>query len=157
MKHKRKSHKKSHTKKRKRSSMGAIDITNILGVVAGAVGAGYLDKVIPSSIDKKISSIGKIAIGVILPNLSKSGKMKNILAGVGSGMVAVGSIDMLKGFGVLSGMDDEELLEVTLNGDQDVLAGEEGPLSVVNGGESVLADDLSVINGDDEEFENSTY
>ena len=83
--------------------------------------------------------------------------MKNILAGVGSGMVAVGSIDMLKGFGVLSGMDDEELLEVTLNGDQDVLAGEEGPLSVVNGGESVLADDLSVINGDDEEFENSTY
>jgi hypothetical protein len=42
---------------------------------------------------------------------------------------------------------DEETLDVVLNGDQDILAGD---LSVVNG-TSVLADDLSVVNGMDEE------
>jgi len=142
-----KHHKKTHSKRR-HSKMGAIDMQNILGVVAGAVVAGYLDKIIPATIDKKISSAGKIAVGILLPNLAKGGKMKSALAGVGSGMIAVGSVNLLQGFGVLSGMD-EETLDVVLNGDQDILAGD---LSVVNG-TSVLADDLSVVNGMDEDEE----
>ena len=127
--------------------MGAIDTMNLLGVAIGAVGAGYLNKLIPASVNTKIVAGGKIALGIALPMFVKSGKMKNTLAGVGSGMVAVGTLDLLKDFGVLQGADDE-ILEVTLNGDQDILAGDD--LSVVNGGEMVLAgDDLSVVNGYD--------
>jgi len=134
-----KHHKKAHSKRR-HSKMGAIDMQNILGVVAGAFTAGYLDKIIPATIDKKITSAGKIALGVLLPNLAKGGKMKSMLAGVGSGMIAVGTVNLLQGFGVLSG--DDDMLEVSLNGDQDILAG----------GEDVLAgdDDLSVVNGDND-------
>jgi len=143
--------KKRKTKKRhgskRRSKVGAIDFTSILGVVAGAVGAGLLDKVIPDTLDKKIVAGGKIALGVALPMLVKSGNMKNILAGVGSGFVAVGSVDLLKGFGILSGADDETL-EISLNGDLDILAGDDD-LSVVNA-DILAGDDLSVVNGDDD-------
>jgi hypothetical protein len=135
--------------------MGAIDFTNIIGVAGGAVGAGLIDKVIPASIDAKIASIGKIAIGVLLPNMVKSGKMKNVMSGVGAGFIAVGTTDLLRGMGVLQGTN-EDALSISLNGDQDylgadVLAGDD--LNVVNG------DDLSVVNadvlgGDDDEFAN---
>ena len=151
MKH-RKKHKKTHSRRKRHSGMGAIDTMNILGVAIGAVAAGYLGKLVPATVNTKIVSGGKIALGIALPMLVKGGKMKNTLAGVGSGMIAVGTVDLLRDFGVLSGMDDE-ILEVTLNGDQDILAGDD--LSVVNGGETVLAaDDLSVVNGyysDDED------
>ena len=132
--------------------MGNIDFSNILGVVAGAVVAGYVDKVIPETLDNKIVAGGKIALGIALPMFVKSGSMKNILGGVGSGMIAVGSIDLLKEFGVLSGADDDEMLEISLNGDQDVLAGDDD-ISIING--EVLAgdDDISVINGNDDEDE----
>lgn len=141
-----KHHKKTHSRRKRHSSMGAIDTMNILGIVIGAVAAGYLDKIIPDTINSKIVAGGKIALGIALPMFVKGGKMKNTLAGVGSGMVAVGTLGLLKEFGVLSGMDDSDYLEVTLNGDQDILAGDD--LSVVNGGESILAeDDLSVVNG----------
>jgi hypothetical protein len=143
---------KRRSGKRSKSGMGAIDFTNILGVVAGAVAAGYLDKVIPETIDNKIVAGGKIALGVALPMFVKSGNMKNILAGVGSGMVAVGSIDLLKGFGVLSGAEDEEMLEISLNGDLDILSGDDD-LSVVQGDILAGDDDLSVVQGYDEDEE----
>lgn len=153
MKHRRKKHSKISGKRithRRKSGLHGIDFTNILGVVAGAIGGGYLDKLIPDSIDKKIVAGGKIALGVALPMFVKSGSMKNILGGVGSGLVAVGSINLLTELGVLSGTDDE-LLEISLNGDLDVLAGD---LDVINGDTGVIADDdLSVINGDEEEDE----
>jgi len=146
--HKRKT-KKHHTRRRShKSGMGAIDFTNILGVVAGAVAAGYLDKLVPDSVNPKITAGGKIALGVALPMFVKSGSMKNILAGAGAGMIAVGSVDLLKGFGVLSGAAEDDVLEISLNGDMDVLAGDD--MAVINA--SVLAeDDMSVINGYDEE------
>lgn len=142
----------SRRKSRSKGGMGAIDFTNILGVVAGAVAAGYLDKVIPETIDNKIVAGGKIALGVALPMFVKGGNMKNILAGVGSGMVAVGAIDLLKGFGVLSGAEDEEMLEISLNGDLDVLSGDDD-LSVVQGDILAGDDDLSVVQGYDDEDE----
>ena len=141
---------KKHSKKRhsRRHSIGAIDFTNVLGVVAGAVAAGALNKVIPDTIDPKISAAGKLALGVFLPNFVKGGKMKNVLAGVGSGMVAVGSVELLKEFGVLSGTTGtDEVLEVSMNGDQDILA---GSTSVLAGDDDMISgDDLSVVNGDD--------
>lgn len=148
--HKKKSKKHYSKRKHHKSGMGAIDFTNILGVVAGAVAAGYLNKLIPDSVDPKIVAGGKIALGVALPMFVKSGSMKNVLAGAGAGMIAVGSVDLLKGFGVLSGASDDEVLEISLNGDMDVLSGDD--MSVINA--SVLAeDDMSVINGYDEESE----
>jgi hypothetical protein len=151
MRHRRKTHKKKHHTKRRKSAIHGIDVKNILGVVVGAVAAGYLDKVIPDSIDTKIVAGGKIALGVALPMLVKGGDMKNMLSGVGAGMIAVGSIDLLKGFGVLgyeTAMGDDAL-EISLNGDMDILAGDD--LSVIN--ENVLSgdDDISVVSGDDDE------
>lgn len=146
--HKRKS--KKHHSKRRHSRMGAVDFTNIISVVAGAVVAGYVDKVVPETVNPKVTAGGKIALGVVLPMFAKSGSMKNILAGAGAGMIAVGSVDLLKGFGMLSGDEksSDDVLEISLNGDMDVLAGDD--ISVINA--SVLAeDDLSVINGYDEE------
>jgi len=149
----RKKTRKAGRKRSRKSSMGAIDFSNILGVVAGAVVAGYLDKVIPDTIDNKIVAGGKIALGVALPMFVKSGSMKNILGGVGSGMIAVGSVDLLKEFGVLSGAMEDDMLEISLNGDQDVLSGDDD-INVING--DVLAgddDDISVVNGYDDEDE----
>lgn len=142
----------SRRKSRSKGGMGAIDFTNILGVVAGAVAAGYLDKVVPETIDNKIVAGAKIALGVALPMFVKGGNMKNILAGVGSGMVAVGSIDLLKEFGVLSGTAEDEMLEISLSGDLDVLSGDDD-INVINGDVLAGDDDISVVNGFDEEDE----
>jgi hypothetical protein len=128
----------------------SIDFTNILGVVAGAVAAGYLNKLVPtdSKINPKILASGKIALGVALPMFVKSGSMKNVLAGAGSGMIAVGAVELLKEMDILSGTAEDDVLEISLNGDMDVLSGDD--MSVINA--SVLAeDDMSVINGYDEE------
>jgi hypothetical protein len=148
----RKKTKKAGRRRSRKSTMGAIDITNILGVVAGAVVAGYLDKVIPETINNKIVAGGKIALGIALPMFVKSGSMKNILGGAGAGMIAVGSVDLLKEFGVLSGTADDDMLEISLNGDQDVLAGDDD-INVINGDVLAGDDDISVINGMDDEDE----
>jgi len=148
----RKKTRKAGRRRSRKSTMGAIDITNILGVVAGAVVAGYLDKVIPDTIDNKIVAGGKIALGVALPMFVKSGSMKNILGGAGAGMIAVGSVDLLKEFGVLSGDEEDDMLEISLNGDQDVLAGDED-INVINGDVLAGDDDISVVNGYDDEDE----
>ena len=148
----RKKTKKAGRRRSRKSTMGNIDITNILGVVAGAVVAGYLDKVIPETIDNKIVAGGKIALGIALPMFVKSGSMKNILGGAGAGMIAVGSVDLLKEFGVLSGTSDDDMLEISLNGDQDVLSGDDD-INVINGDVLAGDDDISVINGMDDEDE----
>ena len=152
-KRKHKKTKKHHSRRRShKGGLGAIDFTNILGVVAGAVAAGYVDKLIPDTmdLDPKILAGAKIALGVALPMFVKSGSMKNVLAGAGAGMIAVGSVDLLKGMGMLAGTAEDDVLEISLSGDMDVLSGDD--MSVING--SVLAaDDVSVINGFDDEDE----
>jgi hypothetical protein len=87
-------------------------------------------------------------------------------------MIAVGSVELLKSFGVLSGLGaDDETISVSLDGigesvlaesvlAEDVLSMNDDDLSVVNGiGEDDLSvvngigeDDLSVVNGDDDDF-----
>ena len=170
---KRKKSKKSYSRSRRRSRMsgiGAIDFMNIIAVAGGAVVAGMVNKFVPSTINDKVVSGGKIALGVALPMLSKDGKTKNILSGVGAGMIAVGSVELLKSFGVLNGIGaDDETISVSLDGigesvlaesvlAEDVLSMDSDDLSVVNGiGEDDLSvvngigeDDLSVVNGDDD-------
>ena len=113
-------HKLSGVRRRKRhSGVGAIDFQNIGGVVAGAVIGGYINKVIPATVNDKLLAGGKVVLGVTLPMLVKDGKMKGLMAGIGSGLIAVGSVDLLKSFGALSGDFDIPVI----NGD--VLAGDE--------------------------------
>jgi len=145
----RKKTRKAGRKRSRKSTMGAIDFTNILGVVAGAVVAGYVDKLVPDTINNKIVAGGKIALGIALPMFVKSGSMKNILGGAGAGMIAVGSLDLLKEFGVLSGAEEDDMLEISLNGDQDILAGDDD-ISVINADVLSGDDDISVINGYDD-------
>jgi hypothetical protein len=149
---KRKKHRKSRMSgvKRRRHSVGAIDFTNILSVVAGAVAGSMVNKVVPSTVDPRLVSGGKVALGVALPMFSKSGSTKNILSGVGSGMIALGSIELLRSFAptMFSGVDDE-FVSVSLDGigesvlAEDVLSGD---IDVING-------DISVVNGDDEDMD----
>lgn len=140
------------------SGLGAIDFTNILGVVAGAIVAKKLNDFIPvdettgkPKIDSKIVSGGKLALGVALPMFVKGGALKNVLSGVGAGMVAVGGTELLKDLKVLNGLGFDngaplyDVFASSLNGN--VLGtgsylGANNDLSVING-----LDDLSVING----------
>jgi hypothetical protein len=138
----RKSKKRMSGVRRKRSrSMGAIDTTNILGVVGGALIAGYLNKIVPTTIDSRLLAGGKVALGIALPMFVKGGETKNILSGVGSGMVAVGSVDLLKSFGVLSGTFDLPVINGNLLGAGNVLSGYDLP--VINGQE------MPMMNGDE--------
>ena len=144
---------KRSTRRSRMSGIGAVDFTNILSVVAGAVAGGMVNKLIPadSKIDPRIVSGGKVALGIALPMLSKSGSTKNILAGVGSGMIAVGSVELLKALvpNMMSGIGEDECVSVSLDGigesvlAEDVLSGD---IDVING-------DIDVINGDDEDYE----
>ena len=131
---KRKSKVSGIRRKRKMSGLGAIDTQNILGVVAGAVVAGYLNKIVPANVNDKVLAGGKVALGVALPMFWK----KPIAQGIGAGMVAVGSVDLLKSFGALSGDFDIPVIS------GDVLSGD---LDVING--DVLADDLGEDMGED--------
>jgi len=133
--------KMSGTRSRKRRSMSGLtkgfDTQNILGVVAGAVVAGYLNKLLPATLNDKVIAGSKVALGIALPKFVKG----SLMAGIGSGMVAVGSVDLLKSFGALSGDFDIP----TINGDilaGDILAGDDD-LPVINGD-----DDIPTINGD---------
>lgn len=141
MKKRSKKHRKVSGVRRKRSSgLGGIDATNLLGVVAGAVAAGYLNKLVPPTVNDKLLAGGKVGLGVALPMLFKSGKMKNIAAGIGAGMVAVGSVDLLKSFGALSGDFDIPVI----NGESDELGAD-----ILSGDSDELGEDISVINGGD--------
>lgn len=145
---------KRSTRRSRMSGMGSVDFTNILSVVAGAVAGGMVNKLIPadSKIDPRIVSGGKVALGVALPMLSKSGSTKNILAGVGSGMIAVGSVELLKGLApaMFSGIGEDEFVSVSLDGiGEDILAENILAEDILAGDIDVINGDIDVVNGDD--------
>lgn len=133
--------------RRSRLNGSSGQLMNTLAIVGGAVAAGMLNKVIPVTINDKISAGAKIAAGLALPMLSKNGKTKQILSNVGSGMIAVASVDMLRSLGVLSGDFDIP----TIN--EDVLGADD--LAVINGlNENVLAENVlgnEMMSGEEEE------
>ena len=144
-----KKRKKATRKSRRRSGLGGVSntIVETLSIVGGAIGAGLINRVIPATINDKLVSGGKVAIGVALNKMAK-GSNAAIMRGIGNGFIAIGSVDLLKSVGVLSGDFDFPNLG------EDVLGADD--LAVINGedemGEDVLgADDLAVINGDEDE------
>lgn len=136
------------------SGIGAIDIMNIIAVAGGAVAGGLVNKFVPATINPKIASGGKIALGIALPMLVKS----PLMSGIGAGMIAIGSYELVKSTGVISGLgQDDDTISISLEGvnvlsgndfSEGVLAGNDD-ISVVNG-----LDDISVVNGYDNMYDN---
>jgi hypothetical protein len=136
----------SGIRRRKHSLHGNFDTTNILGVIGGAVIAGYLNKIVPATVNDKLLAGGKVALGIALPMFIKSNK--SLIGGLGAGMIAVGSVDLLKSFGALSGDFDIPVISGdVLSGDLDEMSGDD--ISVVSG--DVLSGDDDYISGLDED------
>jgi len=117
-------HKKTTHHKRKHRSIGAIGgsmITNIIGVAAGAAVASLLTENLLKTQTNIIKAAAAIAAGVAVPMFVKSDLGKS----AGAGMVAVGAIDLLKEFKVISGTDGMGATpEIMISGEAPVVAGE---------------------------------
>lgn len=136
----------------KMSGIGNINFANILAIGGGAIIGSMVNKYVPTTLDQKLVSGGKIALGLGITQFVKN----PIGAGIGAGMIALGFAEISKqlapklfsGFG-----EDNETVSISLEGlgddvlsgqfDDGVLSGDD--ISVVNG------DDLSVVNGDDDD------
>lgn len=134
---------------RRRSSrrMGAVkgQMMEIVGIAAGAAAAGFLstDKILPN-INGKIKSAAIIGIGAFLMPKVLKGAMGQAL---GNGMIAVGSVNLLKEFNVLGAIGDYMNVPVEIGAIED-------NLSVISGTDSVMAgDDIAVLAGSDEEYD----
>lgn len=101
--------------------------TKAIGVSVGAVGAKVLDKPL-QNLDPKLRGAGKIALGAVLPNFMKGELSENI----GSGIIAVGALDLVGGFapGLVSGVGEtsEYIYDDSVSGyeDDSVLSGDDG-------------------------------
>lgn len=91
---------------RRVSGIGRVNFNAVLMQVAGTAGgallANFLNKSIGANLDPKLVAAGEILIGaLVIPQAIKG----DIGQGVGSGMLAVGTIKLLQGFGVITGID----------------------------------------------------
>lgn len=93
---------KTTTRRRRRvSGIGKMDFTSVAGIMAGAVGGQFLDGMpFFSTLDPKIQSAIKIALGVATPNFVKGTFAK----GMADGLVASGAVDLASDFGIVSGV-----------------------------------------------------
>jgi hypothetical protein len=130
----RKSSRKKTTHRRRR--VGGINagnlVTNIAGVAVGAAAAGFITSKILGKQSDTIKAVAAIGLGVITPNFLKS----DIGKAAGNGMIAVGTIALLKKSGFVSGLG-EDGVEVTM-----------GELPLI-AGDDVMAGELPVMAGDD--------
>lgn len=123
------------------SGIGAVgSFTPELGAIVGGAAGGFVNKVLPSTLNPKLVAGSKIVLGSVIRRTMRG----DVANGIGLGMVALGTYELLQQLGVLSGIGapaDSDMIAVNLEGTESVLAGE-GDLSVVNG-----AGDLAVVNG----------
>jgi len=129
-----------------------LPINEVLGVVAGAVAAGFVTKLVNDNlpdVNKNIKALIPIGAGIFL-----SGNKNTMLKGVGFGMVAKGGADLasalIPGIGnvdeiFLSAPADQSIL--SLPADQSVLSGDD---DFMNGDEDFMNGDEDFINGDEE-------
>lgn len=129
-----KKHKKHKRKSHRKGTMNGIDGVGFVSTLFGAIGGKLIDKIPMVQNSPKIAAAAKVGVGLLLPMAFKTGKGKQIAAGVGNGLAIVGVMDGLKAFGVMNGVDDTITVEIpdAINGDD---------LPVVNG------NDLPVVNG----------
>ena len=132
---KRKSSRKRTTRRRRVGAINAGNlVTNIAGVAVGAAAAGFITSKLLGKQSDTIKSIAAIGLGVLTPTFIKS----DIGKAAGNGMVAVGTIQLLKKSGFVSGLEDG--VEVTMGELPvigDVMAGDDG--MPVMAGDDVMA------------------
>lgn len=142
----RKAKKSSYRRRRRMSGIGKLNVagigTQVLGIAAGAAGAAILAKNVFPTMNAKVKAAIQIGAGIALPAFLLKNKMGEAL---GSGMIAVGAVNILQSMNVISGIgEDALLLPVSMAGDD---------LSVVAGGDddddsyAMSGDDLSVVAG----------
>jgi hypothetical protein len=142
--------KKTTTRRRTKRGMGAINVQNTLmsigGTMLGVAVAGYVSKMLPSTIDEKIKIAIPIGVGAFLPMVLKSDLGKNI----GLGMISYGGSKLLTSFGI--GAMEDDTFQIS-GDDLSVVAGDD-EFAMAGDDEFAMAgdDDFSVLAGDDEVF-----
>lgn len=88
-------------RRRSVSGVGKIDVNSIAGLMAGGVGAKFIDSApFVSTLDPKIQSAIKIALGIAAPQFVKGAFVR----GVSDALVAAGAADLASDFGLVSGI-----------------------------------------------------
>lgn len=123
--------KRRSTRRRSMGALGGGVIMDIAGVVAGAVIAKQLNKVL--KFDAKILAAGKIALGVMLPKFVKN----PLINGIGQGMIAIGGTELVGSFIPSLGATDDVVM---LSGDFD---------TDMMSGLDTIGQDVSEVNGFD--------
>ena len=99
-----KTHKKpvQHRRRRRMGGIGAVKGSAMTAVyaVAGAAAAQLLGKVLPSTLDSRITAAAPVVIGLFLPKVIKG----PVGQGLATGMIAVGGLKLVQSFGVLNGI-----------------------------------------------------
>jgi len=135
----------------KKSKM-KLPINEVLGVVAGAVAAGFVSKIVNDKLPNVpgvVKSLIPIGVGIFL-----TGNKNAIVKGAGFGMVAKGGAELastlIPGIGnvddiFLSAPADQSIL--SLPADQSVLSGDD---EFMNGEEEFMNGEEDFMNGDEE-------
>lgn len=145
----------------KKSSKMKLPINEVLGVVAGAVAAGFVNKLVNENlkmIPETIRPIIPITVGVLL-----AGNKNVIVRGAGYGMVAKGGSDLAAAFipGVgnidelfLSAPADQSIL--SLPADQSIISGDDDFISeadkISGNDDFISADEAEIMGMDEAEF-----
>lgn len=90
-------------RRRRHRSMGAVNLQSIGMKVAGIAVGAFADNLARknfTSIDPKILGAVEMVAGVFVPKFMKS----SLGEGIGDGLIAVGTINLLKSFSVISGV-----------------------------------------------------
>jgi hypothetical protein len=129
-----------------------LPINEVLGVVAGAVAAGFVTKLVNDKLPNTpgyIKALIPIGAGIFL-----TGNKNTMLKGVGFGMVAKGGAELastlIPGIGnidevFLSAPADQSIL--SLPADQSILSGND---DFINGDEDFMNGDEDFMNGDED-------
>jgi len=162
---KKRSHKKSHHKRRRSHGMGAMGggLMNIVGLVAGAAAGRIVATKLLPNIDSKIKNAGVIALGAfVFPKLIKGG----LGSSIGAGMVAAGGLGVMQDFNVIGAIEDTLSIPLTVSGVPEDISLIAGYDSVMAGGDDVMAgtyegsgdsDELSVLAGMDDDEDDDQY
>ena len=138
--------KKRKVSRRRSRRMGAAksQIMDIVGLAAGAAAGTIVASKLFPNIDEKIKNAGVIAIGAFLmPKVLKGAMGQNL----GNGMIAAGSIGLLKSFNVIGAVSD--VLDVPV-----MVGAVEDNISLISGTDNVMAgDDIAVLAGAEEEYD----
>jgi hypothetical protein len=146
---KRRKNKKTVTRRRRRSGVGAIDmggiLTTVAGVAVGAAAAGLITKQFLGSQSATIQMIAPVALGIATPMFLKG----SLGQAAGAGMIAVGALAALRKAGI-AGVDGEGY-ELSMAGfDQVPVIGqinEQGKAMAGDGDVMAGFENMPVING----------